>query len=307
MAISKAVDPYFRFDSNIVFSQDGVEIEEAYATTLSLPWNLQLRAGQFLTRVGRLNSTHPHSWAFVDQPFVLGRIFGGEGNRGLGLEASYLMPLPWYVELVASATDATGAETARSFFGAVDPGVESPLDFQSTVAAKQFFPLSEDLSLAWGLSGVSGPNATGPNKRTEVYASDLYLKYRPITYASHTVVSLQAEWFYRRRHIPGDVLSDLGGYASLFWRFSQRWGTAVRYEHGTPTWGRAGRVFNDYLDPSWIGQRQRVSANVTFWPTEFSRLRLQGSSDVLAWNDQANWALFLTAEFLIGAHGAHKF
>ena len=55
------VDPYFRFDSNLVFSQFGVEIEEAYATTLDLPANLQVRAGQFLTRFGRINATHPHA------------------------------------------------------------------------------------------------------------------------------------------------------------------------------------------------------------------------------------------------------
>ncbi len=56
MALNSNIDVYMRFDSNIVFSQFGVEIEEAYATTLSLPYDLQARAGQFLTRFGRANS-----------------------------------------------------------------------------------------------------------------------------------------------------------------------------------------------------------------------------------------------------------
>jgi hypothetical protein len=307
LSLSKAVDPYFRFDSHIVFSQFGVEVEEAYATTLALPWNLQLRAGQFLTRVGRLNSTHPHAWDFADQPFAIGRLFGAEGNRGLGVEASWLTPLPWYVELVGSVTDAAGEATARSFFGGDDLGVRSPLDLQALTAAKQFFPLSEDLSLAWGLSALFGPNATGHGNRTEVYATDLYLKYRPITFASTTVVSLQAEWFYRRRQIPDDVLADASGYAILFWRFAARWALAARYEHGTPARNRAGDLGDDYLDPSWKAQRQRISAAATFWPTEFSRLRLQGSSDLPGWRGGATWAAFLTAEFVIGAHGSHKF
>jgi hypothetical protein len=208
---------------------------------------------------------------------------------------------------VASLTDAAGEATARSFFGAQDLGVESPLDLQLTLAAKQFFPLSEDLSLAWGLSGAFGPNPTGHSNRTDIYGTDLYLKYRPVTYGSHTIVALQSEWFYRRRQIPGDVLQDLGGYAYLFWRFALRWGTAVRYELGTPSWHQAGDVADDYLDPDWKGHRQRISANVTFWPTEFSRLRLQGSSDLLGWNDQVGWAGFLAVEFVVGAHGAHKF
>lgn len=95
MSLAESVDPYLRFDSNLVFTLFGVEIEEAYATTLALPARVQIRAGQFLTRFGRINNTHPHTWSFVDQPFAVGRVFGAEANRGLGAEASVLLPLPW--------------------------------------------------------------------------------------------------------------------------------------------------------------------------------------------------------------------
>src|SRR5690606_8630759 len=115
MSLGSTVDPYFRFDSNLSFSLEGVEIEEAYATTLDLPARLQLRAGQFLWRFGRFNAPHPHVWHFVDQPFTLGRLFGGEGGRGLGVELSWLLPLPWFAEVVASVQQADGEGTARSF------------------------------------------------------------------------------------------------------------------------------------------------------------------------------------------------
>ena len=307
LALRKSVDPYFRFDSYLVFGREGVEIEEAYATTLALPGNLQARAGLFLTRFGRLNSTHPHAWDFVDQPFALGRLFGGEGNRGLGAELSYLSPLPWYVEVVGSVTDPRGEGSARSFYGATDPRLESPLDFQATLAVKQFFPLSDDWSLLWGLSGAGGPNATGDGNRSEIYGTDLYLKYRPITRGGATTVALQTEWFYRRRQVPDDVLQDLNGYLYLVWKFALRWGAAVRYEHGSRAWGMTGRNELDYLDPYWTDHRQRASANLTFWPTEYSRLRVQGSSDVLAWQDGPTWAAFLALEVVIGAHGAHRY
>jgi len=299
LAVSAMVDPYFRFDANIVFSQFGVEIEEVYATTLSLPWNLQIRAGQFLTRFGRINATHPHTWAFVDQTLVVGKFFGGEGNRGLGAELSVLLPLPWYVELVGSATDAAGESTARSFFGANDLGVDGPQDWQYTAAVKQFFPLSDNWSLFWGLSLAAGPNSTGRSNRTEIYGTDIYLKYRPITYGSYTIVSLDLEWLLRRRQVPGAVLQDHGLYAYLFWRFARRWAAAARYEYVS---GLSG----DYLDEAWTELRQRVSANVTFWPTEFSRLRLQYSYDHPGWSDGYH-AVMLALEFAVGAHGAHKF
>ncbi|MBX5484107.1 MAG: zinc-regulated TonB-dependent outer membrane receptor [Myxococcaceae bacterium] len=309
LAVGKSVDPYFRFDANIVFRTEDVEVEEAYATTLALPHRLQLRLGQFLTRFGRINSTHPHQWAFVDQPLAIGRIFGPEGSRGVGVEASWLMPLPWYVELVASATDARGEETARSFFGGDEAAkVRTPLDVQYTGALKQFFAVSDDWSLLWGLSIANGPNPSGYRARTDVYGTDLYLKYRPITDpANPTIVSLQAEVFYRRRQIPGDVLQDLDGYAELFWRFEPRWGVAARYELGSPVWGLHGHVVVDPLDPEWTAVRHRISTNVTFWPTEFSRIRLQGGVDEPRWEREPDWSLMLAFEFAIGAHGAHAF
>jgi len=47
MSLGATVDPYLRLDSNLVFSPDGVEVEEAYATTLDLPAQLQLRSVHF--------------------------------------------------------------------------------------------------------------------------------------------------------------------------------------------------------------------------------------------------------------------
>jgi hypothetical protein len=307
LAISSVVDPYFRFTGNIVFSQFGVEIEEAFVTTLSLPASLQMRGGQFLTRFGRMNNTHPHSWDFADQPFVFSRLFGGEGNRGLGVEVSWLSPLPWYLEVVGSATDARGAATARSFFGADNNRVVTPLDFQFTGAVKQFFPVSDDLSLMWGLSAATGPNASGYRNHTDVLGTDLYVKYRPTTGAFPTVLSLQAELLYRRRQVPGDLLTDLGGYAQVHWRFDRRWAANVRYEFGTPAHGRNGQVAPDPLDPEWTATRQRISTNVTFWPTEFSRLRLQAANDRVGWRDEPDYSVFLTLEAVMGAHGAHAF
>lgn len=306
MSVGKAVDPYFRFDGNIVFSQFGVEIEEAYATTLALPHSLQVRAGQFLTRFGRLNSTHPHTWDFVDQPFAIGRVFGGEGNRGLGVEVSYLTPAPFFLELVGSATGAGGEGTARSFFGATDLPVETPLDVQATLAAKEFFELSPDWSLATGQSLATGPNATGHDNRTDVYGIDVYLKYRPITRGSHTIVALQTEWLWRRRQVPDRLRSDLSGYAYASWRFAQRWVAAARYELGLPAHDADGRTGDD-LDPEWTRSRHRASIALTFLPTEFSRLRAQGGVDVPRWLEPPIWSAFLAMEISVGAHGAHKF
>jgi len=307
LAFGRTVDPYFRLDGNIVFSQFGVEIEEAYATTLSLPYGLQARVGQFLTRFGRFNPTHLHTWEFLDQPFVIGRYFGSEGNRGLGAELSWLVPLDWYMEVIVSATDPQGQATARSFLGSTSLPLSSPLDAQATGAVKQFFELSDDLSLMVGVSAATGPNGTGFRNRTDIYGADLYFKYRPLRGGDFTQVSLHAEGFYRRRQVPGDLLQDAGALAFVSWRFHPLWTTALRYEYGSPSWNLAGKVSDPFLDPEWKANRHRVSANLTLFPTEFSRLRLQGSVDAAGWLPQPTWALMLACEFSIGPHGAHKF
>ncbi|HEY3593566.1 MAG TPA: hypothetical protein VGL13_06820, partial [Polyangiaceae bacterium] len=244
MAASADVDPYFRFNTNIVFNQDGVEVEEAYATTLSLPGNLQLRAGQFLTRFGRINPTHPHTWNFVDEPLVIGKMLGPDGNRGLGTEVSWLSPLPWYLEVVLSESMAVGDCCARSFYGDADQGVQGPQDLETMLAVKQFFPLSDDWSLAPGLSTALGPNPSSPTAETYIFGADLYLKYRPISHESSTIVSLQAEVLSRRRDSPSGVLTDTGMYAELFWRFAQRWAAGARYDF-------VSGVSDDPLDPEW--------------------------------------------------------
>src|SRR6266513_2951745 len=84
LAFDGAVDPYFEGFANIVFKLDNdneteVEVEEAFMQTTSLPFNLQLKAGQFFAAFGRLNQVHPHAWEFVDTPLVNGLFLGADG------------------------------------------------------------------------------------------------------------------------------------------------------------------------------------------------------------------------------------
>ncbi|MFZ9888222.1 MAG: zinc-regulated TonB-dependent outer membrane receptor [Myxococcota bacterium] len=307
LSMGASVDPFFRFDSNIVFAQFGVEVEEAYATTLGLPWSLQVRGGQFLTHFGRSNGTHPHSWSFVDQPLVLGTFFGGEGSRGLGAEVSWLAPLPWYAEVVASATEAGGECCARSFFGGDALPVRTPLDVVGTFALKQFFPFGDDWSLSAGFSSQLGPNPTGPTNRTELYGADLYLRWRPTADPGRQSVSVTAEALHRRRQVPGSLLTDSGFYAQAVWQF------ALQYELGA----RVEAVHVSANDPLGddAGLSTRSSVEAAFYPSHFSRVRWQaalgsppdGTSALATRIADPVWSTFLALEVLVGAHGAHHF
>jgi hypothetical protein len=300
MSVQSNVDPYFRFVANLALALDGLEIEEAFGQTTSLPWGFQIRAGQMLTRMGRMNTMHPHAWSFVDQSLMIGKFLGADGSRGLGFELSWLAPLPWFVEFVASATDAAGDATARSFLGGGEWNVHGFQDFLYTVGLKQFFPFGREWSLAWGLSGQVGPNATGHGNLTSIYATDLYLRYKPLGSPGRTSLSLTVEGMYRMRQVPQDSLRDWGGYASLVWQFARRWELGGRYEYvsGLP---------DDPLDPQWTTGRHRGALEASFYPSHFSRLRLQGSCDVPRWQAAPIWGAVLNLELAVGAHGAHVF
>ena len=288
------VDPYARLDANLIFSDEGVELEEAYLTTLALPGNLQVRAGQFLFRLGRTNPTHPHAWAFADQPLVNGKFLGGEGARGPAVELSWLVPLPWFVELVTAVSEASSECCSRSFLGEDGPVIDGPDDLLYTPRIEQFFALGDDWSLLVGTSGQFGPS--GPETRTQILGGDLYLRWRPVDSVSRTAVSLQIEGMTRRREVDGDTIQDHGGVATLLWDIDPNWQVGGRHElvTGLP---------DDPLDPDWTQTRQRSTAQVTWMPSHFSRLRLQGSHT----QPDGVTAVILAVEVLIGAHGAHTY
>ncbi len=98
LAAQAVVDPYVRADFFISFARDpetgkyGVEVEEGYLTTLSLPAGLQLKVGKFREAVGRINQVHSHALPFIDMPNAYVNYFGEEGLNDEGASLSWLVP-----------------------------------------------------------------------------------------------------------------------------------------------------------------------------------------------------------------------
>lgn len=319
-----AVDPYFKGVADLVFKLDkdnatDVELEEVYLTTTSLPWNLQAKAGQFFSEFGRINQQHPHAWDFVDQPLVIGRMFGPEGLRNPGARLSWLLPTPFYSEFFLAAQNSNGdtafsfRNTADTFFGRmpVDRPVSNPGDLLYVPRLVASFEPTDSQTIVAGLSGAFGPNASGTDTNTQIYGGDLYWKWKPAWQAGgFPFVAWQTELLGRRfeagpvsgtHPLPSQTLSDWGFYSQLLYGFTQRWVAGMRVD-----W-----VSNDDkgLPPAdSIGSRFRWSPNLTFYPTEFSKLRLQYNydhgQDLPNGNDSSVW---LQVEFLLGSHAAHKF
>jgi len=323
MTLSGVVDPYLRADANLVFQIDPegestMEVEEAYLTTLALPGGLQVKAGTFFSPFGRINPQHPHQWDFVDQPVISGRLLGGDGLRGPGAQLSWLLPTPFFAEAVFGVQNSNG-ETAFSFrnapgeelYGRViqERSVRSPSDMNLLGRFSSSFDLTPELTLVPGVSYVRGPNGTGPDARTSILGLDFYAKWKPLS-NDHgwPFLALQGEWMDRRYDaaeqdlesggvIPFERLADRGGYLQAAWGFKRRWVAGLRYD-----WANG----DDPADPL-RDSRRRWATNVTLYPSEYSKFRLQYNRDDPQHLDEQISSLLFQFEFLYGAHGGHKF
>src|SRR5207253_1369029 len=214
LAFDGAVDPYFEGFANIVFKLDNdnqteVEVEEAFLQTTSLPFNLQLKAGQFFAAFGRINPKHPHTWDFADDPLVHGRLLGPDGLRGVGAQISWTLPLPWYSQLIFAVQNGRGG-TGYSFRNPGDNGIffgrmttdrelRGLQDFVWIPRWENSVDLSPTQVVLAGVSGAFGSNETGANARTQIYGADFLYKWK----SSHAeggfpFVKWQTEAMYRR-------------------------------------------------------------------------------------------------------------
>ena len=323
-----AVDPYFKGVADIVFKLDQdnateVELEEVYLTTSSLPWNLQAKAGQFFSEFGRINQQHPHAWDFVDQPLVIGRMFGPEGLRNPGARLSWLVPTPFYSEVFLTAQNSHG-DTAFSFrntedalFGRtpVDRPVRNPGDLLYVPRYVASYDLTDSQTIVAGVSGAFGPNASATDTRTQIYGADLYWKWKPPWQSGgFPFLSWQTEALGRRYEagaglleragmatvaLPRETLFDWGVYSQLLYGFRPRWVAGLRGD-----WVSGDR--GTFSPDENRADRFRISPDLTFYPTEFSKLRLQYNYDhgQLRGDDSSVW---MQVEFLLGSHAAHKF
>jgi hypothetical protein len=326
MTLDGAVDPYFKGFVNLVYKLDGngetgVELEEMFFLTTSLPWNLQLKAGQFFAEFGRQNPQHPHAWSFVDQPLVMNRLFGAEGLRSQGVRLSWLAPTSFYTEAMVSVMNSAGGTTFsfRSDESSVIHGgvaTERAVGgFQDMLIVPRIstsFDVTNTQTLLLGASAAFGPNNSGPRARTSMFGADAYWKWKSATAAAgFPFVSVQTEVMSRRYEaanressdnptitLPSETLRDGGAYSQLLWGIRPRIVAGLRGEFASGD--KASFEAQSRAD------RTRISPNFTWYPTEFSKVRLQYNYDDRKGigKDHSLWLQF---EMVLGAHAAHKF
>ena len=315
------VDPYFRTDIFMALSEHGFELEEGTVTSLCLPIGLQLQLGKLLAEFGRHNQRHLETWEFADNNLPNRMILGDHGLGALGVELSYIIPTgnrSVFLRIVAEALEAHAVsfggtyehhhedgeheeeeaeheeEASAHSHGSADSGPFDELHIAALTRLESAFTISPEWTLMFGVSTLFGPNlAAEEDWGSRLYGADIYMRYRSSVGQGFTTVALGAEGMRLERDFHDETAVDHAISGTLFWRFALRWNTALRF---------------GMVDGDTVGEPMRGSAQVTFNPSEFSRLRAQYNAVFPHGDtDEVEHQAFLQVEFSIGPHGAHPF
>jgi hypothetical protein len=291
VSLQAVVDPYIRADFFLSFGRDpvtnkyGVEVEEGYLTTLSLPAKLQLKAGKFREAVGRINPTHPHALPFIDLPNAYVNYFGQDGLNDEGVSLSWLVPnKAFYQELVFQTT--SGYSETPSF--ARSEG--NHLIYLGHL--KNFFTLNDNTTLELGITGISGPNDS--SRITNIAAADLTYKWKPVQMNTYKSLTWQSEFYYSNAHYTdNNSRNSFGLYSYLQYQLAKRWFLTGRYDYAQKPY-----------DKSIVEQAYSLTAG--WYATEFSKIEFEGKTtdDNIESRYYQAWLRWI---FVIGAHGAHQY
>lgn len=287
------VDPYSRADFFISVNREGIDLEEGYLTLLTLPAGLSAKAGKFRNNFGKFNRTHPPETPFADRPLAAERFLGEEGLAGAGVSASWLIPLPFYLNLDAEVTDTPDRESVPAF------DAYRGKDLLYTSRLSTFLDMGEAANIALGASVTNGANgaASSADKalRATLAGGDVTFRWKNPRRAIYRSLIAQAEWIERRAERDGfpDQVRH-GAFAWADYQFARRWHVGARYD------------WSDRLEDPETSPATGELGFLTFTPSEFSLLSLQARHRDLE-NGASDMTWFLKTTFNIGPHGQHPF
>ena len=307
LGLSASVDPFVRGYAFFNGTSDDFEVEEAAIVTTSLPFNLAVKGGRFFADFGRLAKFHEHDLPFVNRPVSVERFVGGESQAD-GFEVSYLLPIEHYVTLTAGMYNKLGADNDR-----VSNDVPRDLgQFTYLGRVATFISLSDAHSVDLGASYAYTPQVAIEEKaHRHLVGLDITYRYVPPSQAAYRGLVWGTEVFFNRENRPvGGFPTDPTIPSPVVFERNNAWGLYTYLEARLSRRFYPGFLF-DYAQAldAGVGDTKTYSPYLTFWLSEFQRLRLQytyltqpGTEQQPAYANQ----VFLQWTIILGSH-AHSF
>ena len=336
LGIQAAVDPYFRGDFFLGVHGDAVEVEEAYLSTLALPWQTQVRLGRFLLPFGKQNTTHRPELHTIEHSRPVQEFLGEEGGKGTGVWFSKIFaPLGFYQELQAAVVDAFATEPHGEEHGdehveeaeliTSEPANKSLAGLGYAARLRNYWDLGEATNLEVSGSFATGKQAVGVscetagsvlptcpgdvtavNARQSLIGADMTYRWRPLQQGLYRSLIVQAEWMRQMNPQPGlDFPSDLAvTVAGARESFDGAY-VMARYQLTRRTY--AGGRFDWLQEPEEPGHSlTAASAYLIFYPSEFSKMVAMYEHVKPPFEKGLHRLVFQTT-FAVGPHRPHPF
>ncbi len=322
LGLYASIDPNFYGGLNLALAPDNsIGVEEAFVQTTSLPYGVTLKAGRFFSSIGYLNEQHAHTWDFVDNPLAyqafLGNQFGDDG-----IQLKWLAPTDLFLEFGAEygrgrIADTAGQDKNGGGAGSIFAHVGGDLGVSSSWrAGLSYLDVSPNDRQSNDIDATGSYVTNSFTGNSKIWLADFVWKWAPNGNATNTSFKLQGEYLHSSQN--GDLTyyvdntasssrytaSQDGWYLQGVYKFMPYWRAGLRYDQlnsGSVNYGdNVAKLVNSSYDP------KRISAMLDFSPSEFSRIRLQVSSDKSRQEATDN-QVFIQYQMSLGAHGAHKY
>lgn len=299
--IQSYLDPYTKFHLVLGYHGNGRESEfgrdpdeeeehhanasvgEAYVTWLNLPGKLNLTVGKKRAQFGVLNRWHLHALDQVDAPLVLQESFGDHGLTETGLSVDWLMPKLW-ADTNELTFEVFNGDSDAAFAG------EDWKHPSFLARLKSYWDLTSDSYLEIGLNGMHGKADVDGHLNHDFYAMDFAYDWYPAGKELYREFTVRGMLEYSDLDLESRVDREAwGGFLYSQMKFSPHWIAGLRY---------------DYVEDQRQEDHQYwgLSPYLTFWQSEFVRLRAQYSyrKDNIFGSDNS-----YTLQFTVAA-GPHK-
>lgn len=331
-------DKFYGTLTAAIVNHDGeteVELEEAYIETLGLGHGLTLKAGQFFSGIGYLNSIHDHAHDFADRPLVYEALMGGHLLE-TGVQARWVAPTDIYLTLGAEILSGSeypsgdnGSNTeGYSFFAKAGGDIG---DSSSWQLGASYYAADFDVREAGGhhhYGEEEGADNELLNGEVELFGVDFVYKCAPMGNPRQRNFKFQAEYFARDEEGDAEFVEGMnsaearydgeqsGFYAQAIYQFRPQWRIGARYDYlhadnDISDFVDGGIDLDEFLDESGLGDQgnpERYSIMLDYSPSHFSRIRLQyGRLDDGRDDSDDNDMLMLQYIMSLGSHGAHTF
>ncbi len=290
------LDPFSLAKASVEIGTHGLEVTEAYITwTNPLP-RTSLTFGKFRQQFGVINRWHEHALDQAFLPLPIQLYMGEEGLFQVGGSADILLP-----SIIAHANELTVQVTNAS-----NPTLFSGEDFSlpaGLVHLKNYYDLTTDTYLEWGLSGLAGTNDNqgfdlkATHSWTYLGGLDLTVSWKPARQGLYKGITWRSELFtLRKEHLVLEPVTAMGGFTYVDYRLSRSLVGGVRLDIAQPPEPGTEKSFQ------W-----QVVPYLTFWQSEYVYLRFQ-------WNylngsefEEPQHRFLLQVDWSVGPHKHEKY